>query len=71
MEIINRWEKIYGKVSYQGRVEPDKPLGDGVRGVYHGPYEVPDSSREIPRQSRRTKTPRTSSFAWFTNIRMK
>ena len=38
---ILRWENLYGKVSYKGawnRV----PTGDGQRGVYHGPFEVPD-----------------------------
>jgi len=39
-EMVLRWERLYGKVNYKGawnRV----PTGDGVRGVYHGPYEVP------------------------------
>ena len=39
-ETILRWETIYGKVSYKGAWNR-KPLGDGVRGLYHGPYEVP------------------------------
>jgi purine nucleosidase len=39
-ELLLRWEALYGKVSYKGawnRV----PTGDGQRGAYHGPYEVP------------------------------
>ena len=39
-ELILRWEQLYGKVSYKGAWNK-KPLGDGIRGVYHGPYEVP------------------------------
>ena len=39
-EAMLRWEKIYGKVSYKGAWNR-KPTGDGVRGDYHGPYEVP------------------------------
>jgi inosine-uridine nucleoside N-ribohydrolase len=39
-EAITRWEAIYGKVSYKGAWNR-KPIGDGIRGVYHGPYEVP------------------------------
>ncbi len=40
-ETIKRWETLYGKVAYKGawnRVA----TGDGRRGKYHGPYEVPD-----------------------------
>lgn len=40
MEVIERWEHLYGKVSYQGAWNR-KPLGDGIRGAFHGPYEVP------------------------------
>ncbi|HKH98545.1 MAG TPA: nucleoside hydrolase [Candidatus Sulfotelmatobacter sp.] len=39
-EAMIRWESIYGKVSYKGAWNR-KPTGDGVRGTYHGPYEVP------------------------------
>jgi purine nucleosidase len=39
-EMILRWEQLYGKVSYKGAWNR-KPLGDGIRGVYHGPYDVP------------------------------
>jgi purine nucleosidase len=39
-ESILRWERLYGKVSYKGAWNR-KSTGDGVRGVYHGPYEVP------------------------------
>ncbi len=41
MELIERWEKLYGKVNYQGAWNK-KPTGSGVRGVFHGPYEVPN-----------------------------
>jgi inosine-uridine nucleoside N-ribohydrolase len=41
MELIERWEKLYGKVSYQGAWNK-KPTGDGIRGAFHGPYEVPN-----------------------------
>jgi len=37
---ILRWETLYGKVSYKGAWNR-KAIGDGVRGFYHGPYEVP------------------------------
>jgi purine nucleosidase len=40
-ETIKRWETLYGKVAYKGawnRVA----TGDGVRGKYHEPYEVPN-----------------------------
>jgi purine nucleosidase len=40
MEMIERWEKLYGKVHYQGAWNK-KPTGTGQRGVFHGPYEVP------------------------------
>jgi purine nucleosidase len=39
-ETIKRWETLYGKIAYKGawnRVA----TGDGVRGKYHEPYEVP------------------------------
>jgi purine nucleosidase len=35
-EEMQRWEKLYGKVSYQGAWNERKP------GSNHGPYEVPD-----------------------------
>ncbi len=41
MELIERWEKLYGKVTYQGAWNK-KPTGTGVRGVFHAPYEVPN-----------------------------
>lgn len=41
MEMIERWEKLYGKVNYQGAWNK-KAKGDGVRGTFHGPYEVPN-----------------------------
>ena len=40
MEMIERWEKLYGKVHYQGAWNK-KPTGTGQRGIFHGPYEVP------------------------------
>jgi inosine-uridine nucleoside N-ribohydrolase len=40
METVERWEKLYGKVSYQGAWNKVSK-GDGIRGKYHGPYEVP------------------------------
>lgn len=40
MELIERWEGMYGKVRYQGAWNK-KPTGDGQRGVFHGPYDVP------------------------------
>jgi inosine-uridine nucleoside N-ribohydrolase len=40
-EMILRWEKLYGKVSYKGAWNRT-PTGDGQRGVYHGPNEVPN-----------------------------
>lgn len=46
-EAILRWEKLYGKVSYKGawnRV----PTGDGQRGIYHGPFEVPQMAEGNP-----------------------
>ena len=33
-ESMLRWEALYGKVSYKGAWNR-KPLGDGIRGVYH------------------------------------
>jgi purine nucleosidase len=41
LELIERWEKLYGKVGYQGAWNKE-PTGAGVRGVFHGPYEVPN-----------------------------
>src|ERR1700690_4495034 len=35
-----RWEKLFGKIYYKGAWNR-KPLGDGIRGIYHGPSEVP------------------------------
>jgi purine nucleosidase len=45
MEMIERWEKLYGEVHYQGAWNGHRPgmnLGDGLRGKYHLPFEVPD-----------------------------
>jgi len=41
LETIERWETLYGKVAYKGAWNR-KSAGDGVRGVFHGPFEVPD-----------------------------
>ncbi|MGB8013466.1 MAG: nucleoside hydrolase [Terriglobales bacterium] len=49
-EEIQRWEKLYGKVSYQGAwnehriLAANKSANAGVwnSGVYHGPFEVPN-----------------------------
>lgn len=44
MEFIERWETLYGQVHYQGAWNGHKAgmnMGEGVRGRYHGPYEVP------------------------------
>jgi len=41
LETIERWESIYGKVAYKGAWNR-KATGDGVRGTFHGPYEVPN-----------------------------
>ena len=41
LETIERWETLYGKVAYKGAWNR-KSTGDGVRGVFHGPFEVPD-----------------------------
>src|SRR5271155_3249724 len=44
MEFIERWEKLYGTVHYQGAWNGHRPgmnMGDGVRGKYHLPFEVP------------------------------
>jgi len=40
-ETIERWESLYGKVAYKGAWNR-KPTGDGVRGTFHGPYDVPN-----------------------------
>ncbi|HKH98546.1 MAG TPA: nucleoside hydrolase [Candidatus Sulfotelmatobacter sp.] len=47
MELIERWEGLYGKVRYQGAWNK-KPIGDGQRGVFHGPYEVPQLKEGNP-----------------------
>ncbi len=44
MELIDRWEKLYGLVRYEGAWNGHRPgmnLGEGVRGTYHAPYVVP------------------------------
>jgi purine nucleosidase len=40
-ETIKRWETLYGKVAYKGAWNR-MATGDGVRGKYHEPYEVPN-----------------------------
>src|ERR1700719_1270042 len=47
MELIERWEGLYGKVRYQGAWNK-RPIGDGQRGAFHGPYEVPDLKEGNP-----------------------
>jgi purine nucleosidase len=58
-ELILRWEQLYGKVSYKGAWNK-KPLGDGIRGVYHGPYDVPQLLEGNP-----TTKPSTEDAAHF------
>jgi inosine-uridine nucleoside N-ribohydrolase len=41
MELIERWEGLYGQVRYQGAWNK-RPTGDGQRGVFHGPHDVPN-----------------------------
>jgi purine nucleosidase len=59
MELIERWEGIYGKVRYQGAWNRN-PTGDGQRGVFHGPYEVPQLKEGNP-----TTKPITEDAAHF------
>ncbi len=59
MELIERWEKLYGKVDYQGAWNK-KPSGDGQRGGFHGPYEVPPLKEGNP-----TTKPSTEDAAHF------
>jgi purine nucleosidase len=40
-ETIKRWETLYGKVAYKGAWNR-MATGDGGRGKYHEPYEVPN-----------------------------
>ena len=47
MELVERWEGLYGKVEYQGAWNK-RPTGDGQRGVFHGPYEVPQLKEGNP-----------------------
>jgi purine nucleosidase len=45
MELIERWEALYGKVHYQGAWNGHKPgmyMGGNLRGKYHPPDLVPD-----------------------------
>src|ERR1700678_2232300 len=45
MEVIERWEALYGKVHYQGAWNGHKPgmyMGGTSRGKYHPPDVVPD-----------------------------
>ncbi len=51
MEMIERWEKLYGTVHYQGAWNGHRPgmnMGDGQRGKYHLPFEVPDLAEGNP-----------------------
>ena len=44
MEFIERWEKLYGMVHYQGAWNGHRPgmnLGEGLRGMWHEPFVVP------------------------------
>jgi purine nucleosidase len=41
LETIERWESLYGKVAYKGAWNR-ATTGDGTRGTFHGPYEVPN-----------------------------
>lgn len=44
MEFIDRWEKLYGVVHYQGAWNGHRTgmsMGDGVRGGWHEPFVVP------------------------------
>jgi purine nucleosidase len=51
MEFIERWEKIYGKVTYQGAWN-NHPVGEYTgawnSGKYHGPYDVPNLAEGNP-----------------------
>jgi len=47
MEMIERWEGLYGKVRYQGAWNK-KPIGDGQRGTFHGPYDIPQLKEGNP-----------------------
>src|SRR5258708_33433099 len=47
LETIERWESLYGKVAYKGAWNR-KATGDGVRGTFHGRYEVPHISAGDP-----------------------
>jgi purine nucleosidase len=47
MEMIERWEGLYGKVRYQGAWNK-KPIGDGQRGTFHGPYDIPELKEGKP-----------------------
>jgi inosine-uridine nucleoside N-ribohydrolase len=45
MDFIERWEKLYGTVHYQGAWNGHRPgmnLGEGLRGRWHEPFVVPD-----------------------------
>jgi purine nucleosidase len=51
MKMIERWETLYGKVNYQGAWNGHKPgmnMGEGLRGKYHEPYEVPPLAEGNP-----------------------
>jgi purine nucleosidase len=47
MEMIERWEGLYGKVRYQGAWNKN-PIGDGQRGIFHGPNDVPELKEGNP-----------------------
>ena len=59
MDLIERWERLYGKVDYQGAWNK-KPSGDGQRGGFHGPYEIQPLKEGSP-----TTTPSTEDAAHF------
>src|SRR3984957_10256609 len=51
LDTIERWEKIYGTVHYQGAWNGHRPgmnLGDGLRGKYHLPFEVAELAEGNP-----------------------
>jgi purine nucleosidase len=48
LEMIERWEALYGKVAYKGAWNRTA-TGDGVRGTFHGPYEVPNLVEGYPK----------------------
>lgn len=69
-EMILRWEAIYGKVSYKGAWNR-KATGDGVRGFYHGPYEVPKLVEGNPTTKPSDEGAAHFIIRWSTSTRMK